>query len=60
MAISITTTRATINMFAVSGTCLESADMNVQTDANLEKGESFYEAPPHAAGSLLPFASADG
>ena len=47
-------------MFAVSGTCLESADMNVQTDANLEKGESFYEAPPHAAGSLLPFASADG
>ena len=34
--------------------------MNVQTDANLEKGESFYEAPPHAAGSLLPFASADG
>ena len=29
-------------MFAVSGTCLESADMNVQTDANLEKYEPTF------------------
>ena len=28
--------------------------------SELEKGEFFYEAPPHAAGSLLPFASANG
>ena len=30
-------------MFAVSGTRLESAGMNVQTDANLEKGELFSD-----------------